>query len=821
MTTYKDNEEAIKDLLRLGGDIPILEVGAFGSETTQVSYPTEEHIALQGANGRKINSHLNLVMRARTVNLKKLPEGPDKAKLTSYKDHAAKITFSGTTRNKSPKADFEVTQRELQPLIITHITTCLTQNKGTTAYMSKLLTAEPIHIDAFSTSREARKELQLKSLCSTLLADNPYAPGGTEDTEIEERVFSEMAINAMPTEAAPLERFRISKLNYQRAILALRDMVNHTYLRAIYMFSTAKAQEGLKQCHLKFLKANAGPVTHGTTPPLFTATNIIDYIENDCLSDNSKLIVGRQTEMTQLVRRTGSKPLLWLEQHEQPIRALKLALGTNLSPEQIKEWKVHFASQFNMSDRGLIEVHGRQYLLTPHGNPSDAAWKKVNTYLTGVFDTDLMKTLLTGMDKVFKPYETDEVTGSYIFQHAKDLGWQKRPDFRPDTSGKPERARERNPRPNSNDIKRDRNRENPKGKRREPAIITAANRCRRKECINRNTYLNHTHDKCRYKETEKDGVYRHSHHRGLAQRQQPLLPMQKQGKGKGKGGPRHPNLGLARQKTPPKPAGVASAGTKDPCFLCKKIGCTQHKRYNCSGNHRKSDCPKQPQINSRLHQSKTFMSMMADTFSLEQQQVADKLINTFGAPVCPKCLDEHPSNWACDTTALDQVPYLPQVRTKMLGNSGIMDVMRKAHFDSQEEWDNYNDQYEVPYDCTGHDNCTCGCQDTNNKHQLNEDDYSNINTNEDVFMAYDGGQEEDHQSYDTQDNMSQDGEDENQSSSEPQTFGSFFSKGDHCDSRSGDDSPHRGTKRSHRDIELEWGESKEWNEPRDFDSDQE
>jgi hypothetical protein len=116
--------------------------------------------------------------------------------------------------------------------------------------------------------------------------------------------------------------------------------------------------------------------------------------------------------------------LFWLEQFTQPILALVRAQGTDLSDDQVKEWKKHFASQINMEERQQIDVHQKQFLITTGpgalGGPSTTPMNKITRYLSGAFDLVIMKKLLTLVNNVFKGFVPDDTTMTCVRKHAKE-----------------------------------------------------------------------------------------------------------------------------------------------------------------------------------------------------------------------------------------------------------------------------------------------------------------------------------------------------------------------------------------------------------------
>jgi hypothetical protein len=74
---------------------------------------------------------------------------------------------------------------------------------------------------------------------------------------------------------------------YEKQIAYLRELLNHTFLRAVYHTSTRQANAEYKEQKEAVLNKNA---TRANLK-LFTAQNIIDYILASCVTDNDKTLV--------------------------------------------------------------------------------------------------------------------------------------------------------------------------------------------------------------------------------------------------------------------------------------------------------------------------------------------------------------------------------------------------------------------------------------------------------------------------------------------------------------------------------------------------
>ncbi len=139
--------------------------------------------------------------------------------------------------------------------------------------MRKLYKASSDYIGDASLNVEQKSMLKVKSLCLPLLADAPWTKGAQEDDEIEKIVLEEMSLAAVPTDADEKRKYDNLVVQYESALTLLRELLNHTFLRAIYHTSSRQAQNEYKDVQQTFVAKNSLK----TNPTVFTAEEIIDY----------------------------------------------------------------------------------------------------------------------------------------------------------------------------------------------------------------------------------------------------------------------------------------------------------------------------------------------------------------------------------------------------------------------------------------------------------------------------------------------------------------------------------------------------------------
>ena len=76
----------IKALIERGSEVSLLREGAHGSTVRAVSYPEHEHTSLTNK-GKRVQTHLNMMLTSRKVDLKHIPEA-DRSRIREQKTNA-------------------------------------------------------------------------------------------------------------------------------------------------------------------------------------------------------------------------------------------------------------------------------------------------------------------------------------------------------------------------------------------------------------------------------------------------------------------------------------------------------------------------------------------------------------------------------------------------------------------------------------------------------------------------------------------------------------------------------------------------------------
>ena len=672
------NDSELGELLKAAKNVPLLNSG-INTGIIVSTYPTKEHNDLLKS-GKPGTTPLNTSLGFRTARVptdSKDPNYSQRHLIQTYKTNALTMTFKGHRNARVAKVEWEEFYLHLLPLVIEHPKLLMTGGKDkVTQTINKLFKPSAQFIGDASLNVELQNTMKVKSLCLPILADNPFAKGLKEDELITEIALEDAGISDVPDEADDLRKHENVKVQYQKALAYIRELTNHTFLRAVYHTSSHQAQIEYKEVQQTFLIEHANDkLEDGREPEKFTALNIIAHILKECLCENDKSLVLIQNTFNELIRHNGQSPLKWL-QSMLPIQTrYRKAIGKDLSDdEQKRVWKLHFARQITIAEQTTIITFRSTHL-------EITEMREIDNLMDGKFDEQVLQKLFTRLSNSFPTYAPDKSVMDYLNQHSSSLHWEKKLDFRtpreklsqdtrpskhekrkdrPDKrADRPKertgRTRERNKRPDrASDRKRLKtSRSDPSSKPR----IPESEQCRRPTCRERGNHLNHSHAKCRFANASS----------------------------------RHPNLGKApiTKKTKPaleskeqrakrayKPAATAASASasseKRLCYICS------------SPDHLANACPQKEQNKSRarktLTKDKNFMALWDEKFqSTEEKQCADRILDAWDdSNVCPICIQQMETGHKCDKEDApihDQMAYVRQA----IGRSLLLKQIKRAH----------------------------------------------------------------------------------------------------------------------------------------------
>jgi ribulose bisphosphate carboxylase small subunit len=244
----------------------------------------------------------------------------------------------------------------MKALVIEHPKLMLAENKGFNKTLSKLYRASSDFLGNASLTVEQQSTLKTRSLCLPLVSDNPWKKGPQEADEILKVVLEDMGLQAAPANGAhDYHKFVNTTTQYERQIAYLRELLNHTFLRAIYHTSTRQARMEYKEVQEALLDKNARRQANAVEQ--FTAQHIIDYIETHCVTANDKTLVQLTNAFNDMIRHKGQTLLNWLQSFSPLMTRYRRAFGLNnaLSDDDLKRlWKLHFAKQVNTAEHQVM-----------------------------------------------------------------------------------------------------------------------------------------------------------------------------------------------------------------------------------------------------------------------------------------------------------------------------------------------------------------------------------------------------------------------------------------------------------------------------------
>ena len=663
-TSNMSNSQQISDLLKVAKDIPILHTGLNDTAVEYSTYPVKEHTQLLSSSGKPMNTPLNSLLTMRNVKIptdRNDPNYKDRSLLETYKKNALSLTFRGTRTAPVSMVEWEEYYLHLVPLVIEHPKILLSESKNLTSTMRKLYKASSDFIGDASLNVEQRSMLKVKSLCLPLLADAPWTKGNQEDAEIEKIVLEEMSLAAVPTTADEKRKYDNLVVQYESAITLLRELLNHTFLRAIYHTSSRQAQNEYKEVQRTFVAKNSLK----TNPTVFTAEDIIDYVKKNCTCDNSKALIQMKNSISSIIRYKGQDLISWFQTFQPLVNKYQKAVGVGnpLDADELKVlWKEHFARQITVSEKTVMKTFQGIHLAT-HDIP------KIKNLTDGKFDDTVLYRLLSALTTSFESYNPDNTIMIYLKQHAQALRWEHKLDFRPpkekekeqskDNSKDPSSTRERHPnkRKNKHDGKSDRNPSKTKRthmtdkpRTPNPKKIKSNDQCRRQKCRERGTHTNHTHNECKFKESDAT---------------------------------KHKNLGNAPAKKQRNAKTTSSQPTKN-AQAPKAPNANGAKCYICNQpDHLANACPSKGKIKAgaqaSLYKNKSFMALWQSSFAdSEQQKCATKLLKAWGDDLCPTCNCEISFDHRCDPNDISIAKHTDTVRN-VFRSTRLLDTIESAH----------------------------------------------------------------------------------------------------------------------------------------------
>jgi hypothetical protein len=317
-------------------------------------------------------------------------------------------------------------------------------------------------------------------------------------------------------------------VQYSQTMAYLREILNHTFMRAVFHTSSRQARLEYQEVQRNFINdhANDGP---DDEPVKFTALVIIEYIERECLCSNDKALQSIIISISKMVRYNNQSLLDWLQSFVAPVNKYMKANGVaNLDADKAKTiWKIHIAKQIMLSETTLMLLFRKTHL-------TDYEIRQIKLLKQGELSEKTLQKLVTKLSSDFEPYKPDKAIQLYLNQHTRQLGLEPpsfaNPKDKQSSSGKSERRKSDTPdkkrkytsdrsdkkhkRTNASDSRsksssdtKSKNRTDFKKKSKEKGEVPFGQHYRRPECMKRGTHTTHRQKDCRYKDDGHQATY--------------------------------------------------------------------------------------------------------------------------------------------------------------------------------------------------------------------------------------------------------------------------------------------------------------------------
>jgi hypothetical protein len=438
----------------------------------------------------------------------------------------------------------------------------------------------------------------------------------------------------------------------------LREILNHTFLRAVYYTSSRQAKLEYQEVQRNFINdhINDDP---DDEPVKFTALNIIRYIEAECLCTNEKALQSIQNAISKMVRYNNQTLLDWLQSFVAPInKYCKATAQQVLDAEDAKTiWKDHFINQITLSETSMMMLFQAQHL-------TDQEMREICLLPEGEFNEKTLQKLVTKLSSNFEPYKPDKAILQYLNNHARQLGLDPpsfaNPKDKNNKSDKSERQQSSSSEKKHNKMERfnkkrkrtdayDFKPKSKDSKSKEKVKIPSGEQCRHPLCKQRGTHTNHRHKDCRFKNGEQQS-------------------------------PKHPNLGKAptksedyKSKRDPssqvQPFAAATVTNDRRCYICN------------DPNHLSNACPQKDKnkqhAHSKLKANRSFMALFKASFPKpEDKECAQRMIDAWDEDhICPSCIKPCFFAHECnpnDITVAQRVQHT-------ISNSQLLHYLNEAH----------------------------------------------------------------------------------------------------------------------------------------------
>jgi hypothetical protein len=248
------------------------------------------------------------------------------------------------------------------------------------------------------------------------LSTAAWEPPNDEEDTISTIVLEDRGFDAIPADGSDdRAKYDNTVVQYSRAMAYLREILNHTFMRAVYHTSTRQAKLEYEEVQRNFINdhSNDDP---DDEPVKFTTNVIIEYIERECLCSNEKAVQSIKIAISKMVRYNNQSLLDWLQLFVQPVNKYIKAMSiVALDDDDAKEvWKDHFVKQIMLSEITQLLLFRKEHL-------TDHEIRQIKHLSAGNFKEKTLQKLVTKLSSNFEPYKPDKAILLYLNQHTRQL----------------------------------------------------------------------------------------------------------------------------------------------------------------------------------------------------------------------------------------------------------------------------------------------------------------------------------------------------------------------------------------------------------------
>ena len=651
------NRSGIQALLRASKRSTALHTSVSEGVSNADSWPTQEHDSLKAAL-KKDKFYTDLML---TLQMNQMPladaltsiDAKDQPGFIVQHKNARSYRFDGTITNKGSLYNFEQRLAKLIIFVVQHVKEAMQELSLLTSKQKSLFTSDTVDSGAVSQDAVLRKEMQLQTLVNDILAKNLLSPGRKENDKILDVIIKEHNLRKGVLSKEDTDSVASQAILYKKSLANMRELFTYYILYSFGVLCKEETVDQLKILQQQHFLSAAYKAAPADKKPLFTAQIAIDYLKNECYTDNDRSVTALKRKLERVVRFNGETLFTFMNRFPPLINELEIAAGVTYSEKElIKLWKLNFSKHMSKDEKHAIKLDHGDIL-------SSLDWDMIKHFSEGKFDFSVMGQLLTQLCPDFAHWKPGKMVKSWNDQRKIDYQWDHEIDYRPPVSSKrdkrgredfseekstdqsssshPGKSRDAKKRKEGKDRgKRTSRPDRPSGTRiyghidknkfkprRSPkpgksllaknkVTIPYSKQCKESICIKKGVQATHEWEKCSHRKssTEKSGS----------------TDFPKKGKKTFQRGFK-PNLRTSSSSSKFKKKSTFGKPT------------SERKCWNCGDpGHLSPDCPRQAKINHLLVESEEFTCLLTEQFDTQELwDCSQRMINTYDKQVCWSC----------------------------------------------------------------------------------------------------------------------------------------------------------------------------------------